>query len=226
MTACSAHKTLPVLTGGAWLNLADGKYAPFARDAMALFASTSPSYLILTSLDLCTRWAHDQARPAMQALQEKAAQVRCLAEDWGFVFPQGRTDPVRLALDVSAYGISGETAAEHFRGKGWNPSTRWDACDPDPHPDDPRGRMGAGGGCFALHAPGESRKGIYLSAAAAAAGGVFSAGSRPAAVGTDPFGAGGGKDSGGSGLPVPAGDPRCDAGGARYPGSGRVPAKV
>ena len=73
---------------------------------------------------------------------------------------------------------------------------------------------------------GESRKGIYLSAAAAAAGGVFSAGSRPAAVGTDPFGAGGGKDSGGSGLPVPAGDPRCDAGGARYPGSGRVPAKV
>ncbi len=121
MTACSAHKTLPVLTGGAWLNLADGKYAPFARDAMALFASTSPSYLILTSLDLCTRWAQDQARPAMQALQEKAAQVRCLAEDWGFVFPQGRTDPVRLALDVSAYGISGETAAEHFRGKGVEP---------------------------------------------------------------------------------------------------------
>ena len=50
----SAHKTLGVLTGGAYLHLA--KSAPpmlcdAANRAMALFASTSPSYLILQSLD-------------------------------------------------------------------------------------------------------------------------------------------------------------------------------
>lgn len=44
----SAHKTLPVLTGGAYLHTRemDG-----VKEALALFGSTSPSYLILQSLD-------------------------------------------------------------------------------------------------------------------------------------------------------------------------------
>ncbi len=44
----SAHKTLPVLTGGAYLHTreTDG-----VKEALALFGSTSPSYLILQSLD-------------------------------------------------------------------------------------------------------------------------------------------------------------------------------
>jgi arginine/lysine/ornithine decarboxylase len=55
-TACcdSAHKTLPVLTGGAYLHIAKNapeRYARDAKRAMALFGSTSPSYLILQSLD-------------------------------------------------------------------------------------------------------------------------------------------------------------------------------
>ena len=50
----SAHKTLPVLTGGAYLHI--GKSAPeyFLKNAvtaLSLHASTSPSYLILQSLD-------------------------------------------------------------------------------------------------------------------------------------------------------------------------------
>ena len=54
MCCDSAHKTLPVLTGGAYLHIS--KSAPDhlsdgAEQAMALFASTSPSYLILQSLD-------------------------------------------------------------------------------------------------------------------------------------------------------------------------------
>ena len=50
----SAHKTLPVLTGGAYLHFGQGcpqELLPMAERAMALFASTSPSYLILQSLD-------------------------------------------------------------------------------------------------------------------------------------------------------------------------------
>lgn len=48
----SAHKTLPVLTGGAYLHIAgDAFLMAQAPEAMALFASTSPSYLILQSLD-------------------------------------------------------------------------------------------------------------------------------------------------------------------------------
>lgn len=50
----SAHKTLPVLTGGAYLHLhpdLDPFFEENVKEAMALFASTSPSYLILCSLD-------------------------------------------------------------------------------------------------------------------------------------------------------------------------------
>lgn len=58
----SAHKTLPVLTGGAYLHI--GKDAPdfFAQNAqraLGAFASTSPSYLILQSLDMANRYISD-----------------------------------------------------------------------------------------------------------------------------------------------------------------------
>ncbi len=56
MCCDSGHKTLPVVTGGAYLHLAHD--APVqdeaaVRGALALFGSTSPSYLILQSLDAC-----------------------------------------------------------------------------------------------------------------------------------------------------------------------------
>ena len=50
MCCSSAHKTLPVLTGGAYLHLAknaDANILDAAKNALALFGSTSPSYLIL-----------------------------------------------------------------------------------------------------------------------------------------------------------------------------------
>ncbi|MBO6262800.1 MAG: amino acid decarboxylase [Clostridia bacterium] len=54
MCADSAHKTLPVLTGGAYLHInraADKFFKENALGALSLFGSTSPSYLILASLD-------------------------------------------------------------------------------------------------------------------------------------------------------------------------------
>lgn len=59
MCCDSAHKTLPVLTGGAYLHVSKRKketYAPLIKNAMSAFASTSPSYLILESLDLCNKY--------------------------------------------------------------------------------------------------------------------------------------------------------------------------
>lgn len=57
MTADSAHKTLPVLTGGAWLHINAAEYVPYARQTAALFASTSPSYPVMMSLDACRVWS-------------------------------------------------------------------------------------------------------------------------------------------------------------------------
>lgn len=52
-TADSAHKTLPCLTGAALLHLKDPALAAPAREALNLYTSTSPNFLILQSLDLC-----------------------------------------------------------------------------------------------------------------------------------------------------------------------------
>lgn len=74
----SAHKTLPVLTGGAYLHIA--KTAPQtladnAKTALALFGSTSPSYLTLESLDLCNRYL---AEGYAQKLLGTIAQLEAL----------------------------------------------------------------------------------------------------------------------------------------------------
>ena len=58
MCCDSAHKTLSALTGTAYLHIsksAPAEYSDSARDMLALFASTSPSYLLLASLDICNK---------------------------------------------------------------------------------------------------------------------------------------------------------------------------
>ena len=113
----SAHKTLPVLTGGAYLHVGRGLLAPApeaVRGAMCLFGSTSPSYLILQSLDLCAgALAGDwPARLAdcIRALDALKAQLdaRCP----GLVRP---SEPLKLVLDGAAAGRSGQELAELFR---------------------------------------------------------------------------------------------------------------
>ncbi|MBR2020902.1 MAG: amino acid decarboxylase, partial [Clostridia bacterium] len=49
-----AHKTLPCLTGSAYLHVSRTALHPYEKDAkraLSLFASTSPSYLLLASMD-------------------------------------------------------------------------------------------------------------------------------------------------------------------------------
>ena len=51
MCCSSAHKTLPALTGASYLHVKYPLSAQAVKAALAAFASTSPSYLILASLD-------------------------------------------------------------------------------------------------------------------------------------------------------------------------------
>ncbi len=56
MCACSAHKTLPAVTGSGYLHLSNAlpdQVIARAKTATSVFGSTSPSYLILQSLDYC-----------------------------------------------------------------------------------------------------------------------------------------------------------------------------
>ncbi len=121
MVADSAHKTLPVLTGGALLHIADSKFAPYAKAAMSIFGSTSPSYPIMASLDVCNNWLRGNGKSAFFALQEEISEIKETAAQKGILDDCENVDPVRLTLNVAKIGISGDCAAEYFRENGIEP---------------------------------------------------------------------------------------------------------
>lgn len=121
MAACSAHKTLPVLTGGAWLSISNEDYTANAKSAMALFASTSPSYPVMASLDLCREWLSERGLIEFNRLETKVLKIKQLAANKGINMPQGLCDPIRISLNTASVGISGQDAAKFFRAKGLEP---------------------------------------------------------------------------------------------------------
>lgn len=111
----SAHKTLPALTGAAYLHLnhSAASLRPFARQALALFGSTSPSYLILQSLDLMNRELAEDFPARLQAAAGDLAwrKVRLLAAG----VPVIPSEPLKLVVHTAAIGCTGQAAAEVLR---------------------------------------------------------------------------------------------------------------
>lgn len=121
MSADSAHKTLPVLTGGAWLNISKKELVPGAKEGMALFGSTSPSYPVLISLDLCRAWLEGEGAERLCETAARVEKIKAAAAKAGFAMPLGRADPLRIALSADSAGISGEEMGEFFREQGIEP---------------------------------------------------------------------------------------------------------
>ena len=127
LTACSAHKTLPVLTGGAFLNVGDTElsrklnFAERAKEAMALFGSTSPGYPVMASLDLARAWAVEQGKEAWEVLAVRMKKIKETARKKGLLLPVGEVDPTRLAIGTLPVGMTGEEAGEFFRQQGIEP---------------------------------------------------------------------------------------------------------
>lgn len=102
MCCDSAHKTLPVLTGGAYLHIskdAPKSYLENAREMLSLFASTSPSYLIMQSLDLCNKYL---AKGFCQKLVDTVGRVNeikaeLLAE--GYYIKE--SEPLKIVIEIN-----------------------------------------------------------------------------------------------------------------------------
>ena len=95
----SAHKTLPVLTGGAYLHLAkhlSDRFQAQAKGAMALFGSTSPSYLTLASLDCCNAYLADGYREKLKKTAELLENTRKALRKNGWTVEE--TDPLRITV--------------------------------------------------------------------------------------------------------------------------------
>lgn len=118
----SAHKTLPVLTGGAYLHLSHNAPASFrgrVKQAMGLFASTSPSYLILQSLDRCNALL---AGNLPQILRESAAQTaQCRANLAAHGYELCGDEPMKLTICPKSYGYTGTALADILRSNGFEP---------------------------------------------------------------------------------------------------------
>ena len=109
----SAHKTLPVLTGGAYLHVgkaAPALFAEAAESAMALFASTSPSYLILQSLDQANAYLADGFREKLKDAVQVWNRVKDSLKEAGWVLTG--QEPLKLTILPKAWGYTGEELAE------------------------------------------------------------------------------------------------------------------
>ena len=112
----SAHKTLPVLTGGAYLHIsyhAPQQVASQAKNALALHGSTSPSYLILQSLDRANAWL-DQGY--VKTYAARAEVLRHRLEQKGLAF-YGQ-EPLKLTLKANAMGYTGLELGQRLRQQG------------------------------------------------------------------------------------------------------------
>ena len=119
MACDSAHKTLSCLTGAAYLHIsreAPAGWAEQAERAMAFFASTSPSYLILQSLD---RMNAELAGSWPERLRQAVIRLDVLREDlrqdgWKIT----GSEPMKLTFAARERGLTGIRLAEILQAQG------------------------------------------------------------------------------------------------------------
>ena len=115
----SAHKTLPVLTGGAYLHIRGKELAKQAKNALALFGSTSPSYLILQSLDAANAALADPTyTQQLEKLVAHADSLRQQLTSHGINTYCNLYEPLKITVCPRLYGYTGTELAAHLRKHG------------------------------------------------------------------------------------------------------------
>lgn len=128
MCCDSAHKTLPVLTGGAYLHIsktAPGLFGEQAENGMALFASTSPSYLILQSLDRANRYLAEGYRESLDDYTKKVAALKHRLASGGYTLIG--EEPLKITIAAKRYGYTGDALAVEL----YKEEIVCEFCDPD-----------------------------------------------------------------------------------------------
>lgn len=119
MCCSSAHKTLPVLTGGAYLHIAknaDANMLGAAKDALSLFGSTSPSYLILQSLDAANAYLAENCRQNLARTVARLDELKERLVLHGYQLVGN--EPLKITLATKSFGYTGVDFAAHLRENG------------------------------------------------------------------------------------------------------------
>ena len=115
----SAHKTLSCLTGAAYLHLSEKAprgWAEQAEQALSLFASTSPSWLILQSLDRMNAELAGEYPARLRKAAGRLEEIRETLRQEGW--ETAGNEPMKLTLNAAARGYTGEELQGMLRGKG------------------------------------------------------------------------------------------------------------
>lgn len=124
----SAHKTLPVLTGGAYLHISDKAPALFAekaKDALMLFGSTSPSYVILQSLDMANRYMDSDYRENLKSHISLIDKLKSDLTESGYTLTGA--EPLKITISTKPYGYKGTDFARILESH----NIICEFCDPD-----------------------------------------------------------------------------------------------
>lgn len=128
MCCDSAHKTLPVLTGGAYLHISkDAKklFCSKAKCALSLFASTSPSYLILQSLDMANKYIADGYSEKLSKFVESVDSIKSELISSGYTLVGD--EKLKITVKTKDYGYIGIDFADVLRTH----NIECEFCDPD-----------------------------------------------------------------------------------------------
>ncbi len=111
MCCDSAHKMLPCLTGGAYLHINYEKYISRAKQTMSLFASTSPSYLIMASLDLCNDYIENQLQRDTAEVMNALEKLRKTISEEYTVYS---SEPFHLTLLCNGIDLAEQLREKHI----------------------------------------------------------------------------------------------------------------
>ncbi|WP_308586923.1 aminotransferase class V-fold PLP-dependent enzyme [uncultured Holdemanella sp.] len=109
----SAHKTLPVLTGGAYLHLSDSLNQVWGNDVkhfMEYFSSTSPSYLIMASLDAANDVLDRTFRSSLSECIKCVDSLKNKLVQRGYTILSG--EPMKITISTKDYGYTGNEIAD------------------------------------------------------------------------------------------------------------------
>lgn len=115
----SAHKTLPVLTGGAYLHIsknADARFIGIAKNALSLFGSTSPSYLILQSLDHANLYLYNGYKEKLAEYISEIRRIKQSLTEKGYTL--SGNEATKIVLDAKRYGYYGSEIADILEKSG------------------------------------------------------------------------------------------------------------
>lgn len=108
----SAHKTLPVLTGGAYLHLSDSLNQVWKNDVkhfMEYFSSTSPSYLIMASLDAANEVLDTTFKNSMFECIQRVDGLKNTLVQHGYTILSG--EPMKITISTKEFGYTGNEIA-------------------------------------------------------------------------------------------------------------------